>query len=188
MQRLEEIDLNLLTASDSSEDEQLRRPRTMKRRNNLFEELDDLEFKQRFRLNKNSVQHLANLLERVLEPENERNNPISKMNQILICLRYYATGTFQINVADYFNVSQSTVSRIVSNITRHIAGLRPDFISMPNTDAEKGQTVVQFHNIAGLPGIIGKSINFVKTTKNYLFFSFRSTGLYTYQNSITRRS
>lgn len=155
MDRFDEIDL-ILTSSD---EEEIHRPRTVKFRNNLFEELDHVEFKNRFRLDKNTVLFLANLLELVIEPVNDRNHPVSKLNQILICLRYYASGTFQINVGDHFNVSQPTVSRIVTKITRHIAGLRPQFICMPHNEVEKRQTVEKFYNIAGLPGVIGWSFN-----------------------------
>ncbi|KAJ8929394.1 hypothetical protein NQ314_017926 [Rhamnusium bicolor] len=74
-------------------------------RNNLFEELNDTEFRKRFRISKNTFQRLANLLDGVMEPVNDRNQPISKINQILICLRFYASGSFQINIGDHFYVS-----------------------------------------------------------------------------------
>lgn len=130
--------------------------RLVKPRNNLFYELDDVEFKKRFRLSKNTVEQVANMLDNVFEPVDRRNQPLSKLNQILITLRYFATGSFQINIGDHFNVSQPTVSRIVANVTRNIAALRPQFIRMPHTDEQRRQSVLNFFNIAGFPGVIGK--------------------------------
>jgi len=41
--------------SSSSDDENFRRPRRFKERKNYLEELDEIEFKVRFRLNKETV-------------------------------------------------------------------------------------------------------------------------------------
>lgn len=150
------LDFSSSSSSDSSNEEEGPRMRLVKPRNNLFIELDDIEFKKRFRLSKNTVEQLANLLDNVFEPVDQRNQPLSKVNQILITLRYFATGSFQINIGDLFNISQPTVSRIVANVTRHIAALRPQFIHMPHTDGQRRQSVLEFFNIHGFPGVIGK--------------------------------
>lgn len=97
---MERINVHPLLSSSSVDDEP--RERIVQPRNNLLDELDDVDFKKRFRMNKETVQFLANLLDEIPEPIDNRNQPISKMNQILICLRFYATGSFQINVGDLF--------------------------------------------------------------------------------------
>ena len=150
-------DLLNSSSSDSSDKDMLieRRARVVKQRNDLFHELDEVEFKKRFRFDKNTFQEVENLLQGIEEPLDNRNHPISKRNQALICLRYCATGSFQINIGNHFNISQPTVSRIVFNIARHIAALRPQFITMPQTEEEQRETVLKFFNIAGFPGIIG---------------------------------
>lgn len=150
--------LDFSSSSSSSSDDEGPRMRLVKPRNNLFNELDDIEFKKRFRLSKNTVEQVANMLDNVFEPIDQRNQPVSKLNQILITLRYFATGSFQINIGDHFNISQPTVSRIVARVTRSIAALRPHFIQMPHTDEHERQYVLKFFNIARLPGIIGKYI------------------------------
>ncbi|KAJ8935719.1 hypothetical protein NQ314_012673 [Rhamnusium bicolor] len=81
---------------DSEDDVDVpRRQKVVRPRNDLLIELDDIEFKKRFRMNKASVQRLSELLVNVEEPLNNRNQPITKMNEILICLRFYATGSFK---------------------------------------------------------------------------------------------
>ncbi|KAJ8935658.1 hypothetical protein NQ314_012707 [Rhamnusium bicolor] len=87
MDRLERIDLNILSdASSDSEEEPPRIVRNGIMRNNLYEQLNDTEFRKRFRISKNTFQRLANLLDGVMEPVNDRNQPISKINQILMSL------------------------------------------------------------------------------------------------------
>nr|CAI5839606.1 unnamed protein product [Callosobruchus analis] len=90
--------LNLLTAkpthafSDSDSDSQDdRRPRIVRERNDLFETLDDVEFKRRFRLTKRTFLRLECLLCNLQKARDNRNHPVSKRNQILICLRFFAS-------------------------------------------------------------------------------------------------
>ena len=75
-------------------------------------------------------------------------------NQLLITLRYYATGSFQLTDGDIFGVDQSTVNRIVHKISRAIAKLSSSFICFP-TEREQEIQKVQFYDIARFPGIIG---------------------------------
>jgi len=157
---MDRVDFHLLDSSESEDEMMVRVVRPIIRpRNNLLSKLNDKEFKNRFRMNKHSFRHLVNLLEGIEDdPRTKLNNPISKDNQVLIALRFYATGSFQINIGDHFNVSQPSVSRIVSNVTKHIASLRPIFINMPQTDIEKQQVALPFFELAGLPRVIGKCV------------------------------
>ena len=84
--------------------------------------------------------------------QNQRGLPVSPLISVLISLRYFATGSFQIVQADLFAVSQATVSRIVSRISRAIALLRPLFIKLP-TLAEIPAIQRDFYRIAAFPGV-----------------------------------
>ncbi|GLV40059.1 hypothetical protein CBL_02944 [Carabus blaptoides fortunei] len=60
---------------------------------NPFETYDEVEFKLRFRFSKQAVQNFLQLIDTKLEPiQNKRGLPVSKMNQLLVALRFYATG------------------------------------------------------------------------------------------------
>lgn len=142
-----------LSSSDSEEEQ--RRPRNIKTRISLIDELDEVEFQRRFRLSKDGVRRLINLLPDNFRPRNNKNHPISKTNQVLICLRYFAIASFQINIGDLFAVSQPTVSRIVAKISSAIAGLLPQFITMPANEDQLLHAVQSFYNIAGFPNVIG---------------------------------
>lgn len=64
---------------------------------NPFEYYNDVEFKRRYRFSKTSI--LEGILPRIEEPLTKINNrglPVSPVFQLLICLRFYATASFQV--------------------------------------------------------------------------------------------
>jgi len=77
------------------------------------------------------------------------------MTQLLLCLRYYATGSMYITVGDFSGVSKASVSRVIKRVTNAIANLRPHHIHMPNTEEEFKEAALQFFNIARFPKVIG---------------------------------
>ncbi|VEN41970.1 unnamed protein product [Callosobruchus maculatus] len=156
MERLNFVDaVDILSSSSDSDSQDDRRPRIVRERNDLFESLDDIEFKRRFRLTKRTFVRLEGLLCNLPEARDNRNHPVSKRNQILICLRFFATGSFQITVGDLFHVSQPTVSRIITCVIEHIAALLPLFIQMPQTEQEMRDEATKFYSFGHLPNIIG---------------------------------
>lgn len=84
-----------------------------------------------------------------------RNQAVSPINQLLLALRFYATGGVQLSLADYAGVSQSTASRIVHRVSSGIAALRPHYINLPQTPQSILQTQMRFYNIARFPKVIG---------------------------------
>ncbi|CAI6372517.1 unnamed protein product [Macrosiphum euphorbiae] len=76
----------------------LPRPRLFRGRSNPLEEFDDFDFKCRFRLSKESFGVLMHLIVQDVKHETKRNVALSPEVQVLITLRYYVTGTFQLLV------------------------------------------------------------------------------------------
>jgi len=73
---------------------------------NPFEVYNEREFKRRFRFSKNSVLFgILPLIEEGLAKINNRGLPISPVLQLLICLRFYSTASFQVSNRSilYFN-------------------------------------------------------------------------------------
>lgn len=132
-----------------------RRPRIFRIRGNPFESYNEEEFKSRFRLSKNSVRFVLNLIEDRIRPLTARNKSLSAMNQLLIALRYYACGSFQIVIGDSFGITKATVSRIVHKVSDAIARLRNVFIKMPRSLRERRETCADFYNVARFPNVIG---------------------------------
>jgi hypothetical protein len=129
---------------------------------------DDYEFKKRFRMNKKTFYVLLNLIKDDLQVTDNRNNPVSPESQLLISLRFYATGSFQIVGGDLIGFSQPTISRIVRRVSSVIAKRRGQFIVFPSPSEEEKVSIFTladnyslfklnsgFSKIAGFPGVIG---------------------------------
>ena len=78
------------------------------------------------------------------------------MNQLLITLRFYVTGTFQLVLADLIHIDKSTVSRIVHKVTAAIARLCPKYVNFPTTAVERRNEMNVFYRVSGLPGVLGE--------------------------------
>lgn len=141
----------------SSDDEEIvvHRPRIILERNNPMLMYDDIDFKKRFRLTKHMVRFLLDIIGPQIEPNDNRNFPIPAIQKILITLRFYATGSFLITIADNFNVSTSSVSRIVQEVTHYIACQRERFIKLPSNRDELREVCAEFFQIQGFPGVCG---------------------------------
>lgn len=87
--------------------------------------------------------------------ESDRNNAVTPMNQLLIALRFYATGTFQLVVGDTFGLNRMTVCRTVHKVTHAIAGLRSKYIKFPVTSEERRDVMNGFYKRSKMPGILG---------------------------------
>jgi len=90
-----------------------------------------------------------------LEHPTKRCNSLSPMNQLLIALRFYATGSFQLVIGDLFAVDKATVCRTLHRVTRAIAELRKNYVCFPDTGEKQRQIMQQFHSQSKLPGVIG---------------------------------
>ena len=77
------------------------------------------------------------------------------MLQLVIALRYYATGCFQLVVADLTQVHKSTVCRAIHRVSRATASLRAQYVSLPDSNDERMQTMKEFYAIALFPGVLG---------------------------------
>ncbi|KAG5869320.1 hypothetical protein JTB14_013857 [Gonioctena quinquepunctata] len=87
--------------------------------------MDDLTFFKRFRLLKETVIRVLELIEEEIEYPNDLNNSVTPINQLLTTLRFYASSGHLAAVADFMGIHESTASRIVSRLSRAIARLYP---------------------------------------------------------------
>ncbi|KYN18779.1 Putative nuclease HARBI1 [Trachymyrmex cornetzi] len=86
-------------SNDEEEEEWLIRApkRYLRDYQNPFEFYSEWEFKRRFRFSKNSIMFgILPLVEEGLAKINNRGLPISPVLQLLICLRFYSTASFQV--------------------------------------------------------------------------------------------
>lgn len=83
-----------------------------------------------------------------------RNNSVSPINQLLCCLRFFASSGHLSSVADFMHMDTGTASRIVAKVSRELSILYPQFIKMPSP-REIIQEQEKFNNMFQFPRIIG---------------------------------
>lgn len=98
-------DINFFNDEQDNNNEEIMRvpKRYIRDQENPFEFYNAQEFKKRFRFAKNSVISviILPLIEEGLAKSNNRGLSISPVLQLLICLRFYATGSFQVSLNIY---------------------------------------------------------------------------------------
>ena len=84
----------------------LRRERIFRDRTHPLDTYTDEEIRCRYRLSREMIMNLHNMIADDLEPHTQRNHVIKKINQIFCALQYYATGSYQSVVGDSFWCAQ----------------------------------------------------------------------------------
>ncbi|KYM97814.1 Putative nuclease HARBI1 [Cyphomyrmex costatus] len=106
------------------------------------------------------------LLERIegeIRHKSNHNNPISPVIQLLVAIRFYATGSYLITVADFSGISESSAQRIVHRHTMYtstmvspiIAALNNEFIKLLTSTEQIRQNQKKFFQIAKFINVIG---------------------------------
>ena len=124
----------------------IRRPAVIRDRNNPFVFYDEDEFVARFRFRKYHVMDIMEILGNELNPTQRKLASVSPMNQLLLTLRFYATGTFQIVDADLFGVHQCTVSRVIKKVSRVLASKIPKLCDVSSGQFTNSSTEGFFRN------------------------------------------
>lgn len=84
-----------------------------------------------------------------------RSRYILPITQLLIALRFYASGSMQITVADFAGVCCASVCHILKRATKAIVAHRHRFIKMPETQQERIAASSAFYAFASFPRVIG---------------------------------
>lgn len=93
------------------------------------------EFLMRFQLSKEcTLSLIARIEHRLPHALTNRGCPVPSHLQVLIGLRYIATGNDQLGISDWCEVSQPFVSRCVAQVPYAIGSLCAEFIKFPDQD------------------------------------------------------
>lgn len=84
-----------------------------------------------------------------------RDCAITPEQQIVMALEFYACGSFQRCIGDAAGVHKSSVCRIIHRVSRAIAGLRSECVSMPQNTEEMETEAKKFYEISAFPKVIG---------------------------------
>ena len=130
-----------------------RSQRIMRDTQNPLDYLNDDQFKERFRLRRHVFLLLLSKIEGAIFTSCPKKASPTPAIQVLICLQYLSTNKFQLSIADEFNISQATISRIVYKVSRMISSLARTEINMQPRSLSDVKN--EFYSIAHFPGVVG---------------------------------
>ena len=91
---------------------------------------------RQYRLPRPAIIYLADMLSNDLKRKTRRSSPLPVVTQMMAALRFFASGSFQMVVGGTLGVSQSSVSRVVRDVTNALCRRARQFIRFPATDAK----------------------------------------------------
>ncbi|XP_060553824.1 putative nuclease HARBI1 [Ruditapes philippinarum] len=109
---------------------------------------------RRYRFSNEGVNYIVNLLENDIKRSTKRNHAISPRNQVLLALRFFASGSMYEVIGDTCGFSKSTVSRAVDSVTDALVSHIHEFVRWPHNE-DKKKISSHFYDIAGFPNVIG---------------------------------
>ena len=137
-------------------DVQHRHNRFFNLKEKLLDGLSEAEVKSRYRFSRESVEFIIDMLASDLERPTGRNRALKPEEQVLVALRFLASGGFLEVLGDTVGgIPKCTVSRIVSSVSTALARKQHDFIRWPSTAAERQEIKQGFFEKGGFPGVIG---------------------------------
>ena len=93
----------------------LRRQRIFRDRNNPLDYLPEEDSIQKYRLTRKLILQVCVMVRDDIDRPTNRSSPLSVSLQVMVALRFYATGTFQSVVGDIHMISKASVSRTRGN-------------------------------------------------------------------------
>ena len=107
------------------------------------------EFQIRYRFRKDTVRVLCELLGKEFAPKSGANHAFTVEQRLCICLRYYAMGTFQMQIGDSEGASQASTHRIIKEVSKVLASHENDVIQF-STDPDVFKVVSDgFYGFSG---------------------------------------
>jgi hypothetical protein len=132
-----------------------RGPTKVRVRVNHFEAWDESDFFDRFRMHKRTANIVLDLVRESLDTKCNRKLVLKPEMKFLCALRFYASGSFLINVGELSGLHKSTVSKIVKQVSESIARLSPNFIKMATNEEEVAKVKRDFFLKAKFPNCVG---------------------------------
>ncbi|MBN3292022.1 HARB1 nuclease, partial [Polypterus senegalus] len=101
------------------------------------------------------IYYLVEMLSETLSRPTQRSRAISPEVQILAALGFYTSGSFQTRMGDAIGISQASMSRCVTSVTKALVEKASEFIVMSRDEATIQQIKEEFYRVAGMPNVLG---------------------------------
>ena len=144
--------MDYLEIVEEFEKSQLRYCRIYQDRDKIEDFFDDL-LKERFRMNKSTEFFVIDLLKDDIKISRVRIYCLSPIDQVLMALRYYGSGSYQNTIGDAGSISKSSVSRSITDVTMALNIHLNDFVHFPNHNVLQQNKQI-FFNRHNFPGVI----------------------------------
>ncbi|VDL82220.1 unnamed protein product [Nippostrongylus brasiliensis] len=129
-------------------------PRTFRPRVDPMDILHDYTFRQRFRLSRRGFQFVLGLIGDDLCPRTVRSQSLTSAQKLGIFLETIGSSSLQRTTAITLGCSQSTVSRVIEEVSNVFWTRRTEFISWP-TDEERAAMSRRFFSACRIPKVVG---------------------------------
>ena len=139
-------------------------PRVNRRADRIFRrEINDAlnyynenELRQRYRFGRQSIEYITRLVEDEIAPATNRSQSVSATKQVLVTLRFLASGSFQQVTGDTVaSLDKSTVCRIIRRVTVALSRKLDEFVKFPASQEERDVIKQGLYEIANFPCAIG---------------------------------
>lgn len=131
----------------------LRKPRIFRDHTQPLETFDDEEIYRKFRLPRDVIMQLTDELTDQIQHAN-RLGSLPPLMQVLLTLRFYASGAFQDVCGELISVSQHTASRTIRRVTAALLHTVNQWICFPNEEEASTQKR-KFAERHGFPNVFG---------------------------------
>ena len=132
---------------------QVRKPKEYRLSGHL-DGLSDAEMVSRYRFSSGGVSYLEELIGVRLQRPTNRGHAIPVRTQILMCLRFLASGSFLEVIGDTFGYNKGTVSRVLETFLDAMLEHTPEYINWPDEE-EKREVKRGFQQLGGFENVIG---------------------------------
>ena len=128
--------------------------RHFRARRDVLNELSDAELVKRYRLDRQGILFVTDLVREELQSPTARNKALTPEMKMIITLRYLATGKMQLCSGDDLGPSQQSVSNAITQTLNALTNPRivRRFIRFPQNENELRAIAEEFRGVAGFPG------------------------------------
>ena len=140
---------NLIHIYNVRQRQTLRRHPLLRDTLNPMEIYDDVELKRYFRFERQNLWVIIGKLHPYLTHSTGNYGALTSLQQTLVKLRFYATGSMQLTLGSWMHIDQSTVSRTVWTVTNAIIAAYPTPFNIP------ADVSIGFYNNYNVPNCIG---------------------------------
>ena len=130
----------------------LRINRIFRDRSQPFDAWDDDKQFSKFRFRRQDILSITDDIEGDADIAH-RTGSLSPLLQVLVTLRYYASGSFQDVCGELIGIDQSTVSRTVTRVTDTFLRQVPTRVKLPD-QRRADRTKAKFYQTNGFPNVI----------------------------------